>query len=204
MTAATHRMILLKRWGHFLVATLFYVAIYFPLSRHVMGQHTPWLPVFQWETQLELLPSAIYAYLLVYVVVQIPLYVISPHEPALFNQYTRRFYLLTLIHFIFFLALPSAIERPTLPHTDGVTMAVLRFYYDLDPPRCIFPSLHVTYGLIATLILWNHRRGWALVCAAMTFAISVAVLLVKQHFAIDVVAAYLVTGLIWGLWPRKW
>lgn len=183
-----------------IAAVLFYVSIYFPLCAYLQGHATAWLPVFAWERALPLVPQAIYGYLTLYVVMFIPCFQIE--GDARFRNFVQHYFVLTTIHFLIFLCCPSAMDRPLLQLDGSVTLRLLDFYYHLDPPQCIFPSLHVSYSLLATLALWHHKPAWGKLCAVLTALVGVCVLLVKQHYAIDVIAAVLLTSLIWRIMPK--
>lgn len=94
---------------------------------------------------------------------------------------------------VMYIVYPSVQDlRPAVfPRRNALTW-LLGLIYDFDTPTGVFPSLHVAYSLgILSVGLKNERlsRFWK---AALTFVvvmIAAAVCFVKQHSALDVLAA---------------
>ena len=68
----------------------------------------------------------------------------------------------------------------------------MAFIYAFDTPTGVCPSLHVAYSMgIASV--WCHRegvpRGWKAFMVLSAVMISVSTTFVKQHSAVDVLAA---------------
>ena len=97
---------------------------------------------------------------------------------------------------VMYIVYPSVQDlRPAVfPRRNALTW-LLGLIYAFDTPTGVFPSLHVAYSLgILSVGLKNERlsRFWK---AALTFVvvmIAAAVCFVKQHSALDVLAALLV------------
>lgn len=149
------------------------------------------------ERMIPMMPVFIFGYLLIYLCLVL-LY-------TLFDDYKRfkyavgAFLWITTIHYaIFFLYPVRMVYRPDLAGSPGWINQLTAWYFTLDYPNNCFPSLHVAYPFLGTLVLWNYKRGWAWAFAVMTFIIATSVVLVKQHYILDAVGAIAVTSI--GYW----
>ena len=95
--------------------------------------------------------------------------------------------------------------RPEAFPRQNVFTAVLGFIYSFDTPTGVCPSLHVAYSLgILSVGLKDQQLSHAVKTALTAFVIlvSFAVCFVKQHSALDVLAALpvclLAEGLVYG------
>jgi membrane-associated phospholipid phosphatase len=94
------------------------------------------------------------------------------------------------------------VYRPDLSSVPGIFNQLTAWYFTLDYPNNCFPSLHVAYPFLGTLILWNWKRAWAWAFAAMTVIIASSVVLIKQHYILDAVAAVIVTSIAFWIYCR--
>ena len=75
---------------------------------------------------------------------------------------------------------------------DGFLCQVMSFIYAFDTPTGVCPSLHVAYSMgIASV--WMKKEDapkvWKTFVVIMTIMISISVTFVKQHSAVDIIAA---------------
>jgi membrane-associated phospholipid phosphatase len=99
--------------------------------------------------------------------------------------------LATTVAYIIFLTIPVRMDmRPELATTGGINIAITRFYYAIDLPYNCFPSLHVTYPTLATLLTWRDHRIMRIAFLAMALIVAISVILVKQHYIADVLAGF--------------
>jgi membrane-associated phospholipid phosphatase len=98
--------------------------------------------------------------------------------------------------------------RPEIWQVSGnsISAAVTRFYYYIDAPYNLFPSLHVTYPTLATLVSWRNHKIMRWVFAAMAVVVAVSVVLVKQHYIADVVAGFANGGICFAfaVYAERW
>ena len=82
--------------------------------------------------------------------------------------------------------------RPASFARDNALTRLMAFLYDFDTPTGVCPSLHVAYS-IAIASVWCHTdyasRGWKIGMIASAILISLSTMFVKQHSAVDVLAA---------------
>ena len=94
------------------------------------------------------------------------------------------------ICFVFFIALPTMIPyRPEITG-NGVCEFVAKFIFSADTPVNLFPSVHCLESWLAARIVFKSKLPMWIKIANLVLAISVfaSVVLVKQHFAIDIPA----------------
>lgn len=136
-------------------------------------------------------PSFVFAYFLYYPWLLLPLF-IARREHQL--QYViKAFLLMQVSAFLVFLAFPSRMVRPeVLP--DSVSGSALRLLYELDPAWNVFPSLHAGHSVLVAMVCWKYRRELLPAVAAGTTLIILSTVLIKQHYALDVVGGVLLAA----------
>lgn len=89
------------------------------------------------------------------------------------------------------LLVPAAYPRPALPiPAPDLSTAFLAMIQRLDPPGNVFPSLHVAQTSMLALVLHRDRPRLGRLAIAMGAMLAMSTLTTKQHFVVDVVAAY--------------
>jgi membrane-associated phospholipid phosphatase len=153
------------------------------------------LPAPQWlstplDAAIPFVPAAVWAYVSWY-----------PSAFLLFLAPRDEFRRLSLAVFVAFfvcsvahLLWPVSIARPALDGLEGASASVLRALYALDPPVSLFPSFHAAIAPIL-LQLRPGSRALQLGLVVWMAAICVSCVLVKQHYALDVLFG-LVVGVI--------
>jgi membrane-associated phospholipid phosphatase len=88
-----------------------------------------------------------------------------------------------------YLAWPLTIERPEI-NGDRFDQQLLRQVYQNDLPGNCLPSSHVTFAVLAALLVAHSRLGRLVIHAVVLLAILVSLSTVTtgQHYIIDVVA----------------
>ena len=103
--------------------------------------------------------------------------------------------------------------RPTVFPRENVLSAVMGFIYSFDTSTGVCPSLHVGYSLGILSVVWKDRKASPVLkglLLAFVLGICAAVCFVKQHSAVDVLAALplglLAEGLVYGrsYWLPRW
>lgn len=157
---------------------------------------------FPFESQIPFIPFFVFGYTLVYISV-FGVYLLMP-DNVYFKKVAKMFFVLTTVHFAFFILMPVKMTlRPILSQGTGIINEIVKFYYWIDNPYNCFPSLHVAYTLLGGLVLWNYKRKWACVYMLTTLIVSISVILVKQHYILDVVGGYVTAILIYLVMSRR-
>lgn len=92
------------------------------------------------------------------------------------------------VAFVFFFALPMRMGQPEVIGASAAEEA-LRWLYSIDPGYNIFPSLH-TANAFMIACAFERLRPWRFNWIFWAWAVSIgaSTVLVKQHYALDVVA----------------
>jgi membrane-associated phospholipid phosphatase len=82
--------------------------------------------------------------------------------------------------------------RPEVIMADDWITEVVSFYFWMDHPYNLFPSMHLAASFFAAFYCLSRGRiiGWT--AMAMAVIVAVSVVLLKQHYIMDVVAGFLV------------
>lgn len=145
---------------------------------------------FSFEENIPFVPYFIFGYSIDYLSVIVIYFLVTKKDR--FTKMVKSYLLLTTIHFFFFVFVPvKMFIRPEVITDGGFLGAIVRFYYWMDMPYNCFPSLHVAYMLLGTLVLWNYKRTWAYIYYIGMLIVSVSVVFVKQHYVLDVVAGWI-------------
>lgn len=146
------------------------------------------------EDRIPFVPLFILGYLAVYLAVIIVYVLVDDY--ALFKRAVVLFIIVPTVHFILFLLIPVKMNRPNVDGADGIMHLLTHYYYLMDHPVNCFPSLHVSYSFAGTLLMWNYKRRWAYGLLLLTMLVAASVILVKQHYVLDVVGALIVTTIL--------
>jgi membrane-associated phospholipid phosphatase len=145
---------------------------------------------FPFEWSITFIPVFIFGYILVYFSMVLLYFVLTDMQD--FRRAVVACLLTTTVYYILFLIFPVRCElRPDLSHATGFSVNVTKFYYAIDKPYNLFPSLHMAYPTLATLLSWRRHRVMRYIFLAMTLIIGASVVLVKQHYVMDVVVGSL-------------
>jgi len=132
-------------------------------------------------------PAFIFGYILAYIA-PLMLFATIRYSEDWYRMLVS-FFFATTVAYLFFLILPVKMEfRPDLSEETGFFAAVTRLIYSIDRPYNCFPSLHLTYPTMAMLVTWRNCKLMRWVFAATTVVVGASVLLIKQHYIVDVVA----------------
>jgi len=192
-----------RKW--FLFTIIYFIIGYMGLGNLNMFRSHYFNVELPFEANIPFIPAFILGYTSVYFALILVYALIDDYK--LFDRAIKFFLTVSTAHFILFLLVPVKMTRPDLADAAGTMNLLTKYYYLIDNPTNCFPSLHVAYPLAGTIALWNYKRGWAVVLLFATLLIAVSVLLVKQHYFMDVFAAGILTPILWwittpGSFPR--
>ena len=147
------------------------------------GRVTPLALETELDRMIPLVPSFVFAYLLYYPWLLLPLTVLRrAHD---FLPVAEAFVWMQLVAWATFLALPSYVPRSGVASV-GLSSELLRALYAVDPGWNAFPSLHVGHSVLVAIVFFRHRRELFPFVAAGTCLIAASTLLIKQHYVLDV------------------
>ncbi len=196
MTPEQHK----RKWIIFLLTVAYFAAGYFFCGHINMARAHYYDVSFAFENQIPFMPFFITGYTSVYIALFLVFAVIDDY--LVFKKAMVFFILISTFHFIIFLMFPVHIVRPNISDHDGIMAVVTRYYYLIDYPVNCFPSLHVAYPMTGTILLWNYKRKWGYILAAFTLFIAVSVVLVKQHYVLDVAGGLITPFIVYAALKR--
>lgn len=188
-----------KRFWTF-IGLLVYGVVGYGLVNHFNMHRSHYFDVsFPFEKNLPFIPFFSIGYLLVYIA-NFTVYFLTPYWNDFRHKVAKPFFWLATIHYIFFLLIPVTMPRPDISGlTDGFFLWLTRFFYSIDHPVNCFPSLHVAYPTLAALVTWKDHPKWRPFFVGIAILTAISVVLIKQHYILDVVAGAGVAGLVfWG------
>lgn len=98
-----------------------------------------------------------------------------------------------VVAMIVYILYPSIqLLRPAVMPRDNFLSRLMAFIYAFDTPTGVCPSLHVAYSMGIASVWWKYKPApklWRIAVIASAVIISISVTFVKQHSAIDVLAA---------------
>lgn len=185
------------------------------LQRHLYphGHVVHWWDVF---------PSA--CYFSHYVVSSVILAVLWSRSRANFQIYAWRLVAATLIAVVFFALHPAAppwldSRQHVIPHVDRTTAVAFQvlhfkvvaqlFYTGARTvnPVAALPSLHAAYAVLPLLYFWRRaNKWWRPVLVLYPLAMGFSLILMGEHWLIDILAGYLLSAAVWLVMPvlERW
>jgi membrane-associated phospholipid phosphatase len=143
------------------------------------------------EKDIPFVPFMIIGYSLVFLLVVI-MFLIIDNMPDFWDMCSRFFYM-TLLCFAIFLIFPVRMDlRPDVITANDWISETVRFYFWLDHPYNLFPSMHLSASFFAAFICMRKGRiiGW--ITMIMAIIVGISVVLLKQHYILDIVAGFIV------------
>lgn len=100
----------------------------------------------------------------------------------------------------FFLLMPVASPRPLLHGDLTGTLALVERMYEIDTRYNTFPSLHVACSLLCAQMVWARNRALGALLFAVSAAICVSVLTLKQHWFVDIPGGIVLAQMGYTVW----
>lgn len=143
------------------------------------------------EKDIPFVPAAIIGYSFVFLLVAI-LYLIIDNMQDFWDMFIR-FSNMILLCFIIFLIFPVRMDlRPDVSMASDWITELVCFYFWIDHPYNLFPSMHLSASFFSAFYCMRKGPiiGWITMIMAMI--VGVSVVLLKQHYIMDVVAGFIV------------
>ena len=143
------------------------------------------------EKYIPFVPSAIIGYSLVFVLVAL-LFLVIDNMPDFWDM-CLRFFNMSLLCFVIFLIFPVRMDlRPEVTMANDWITQLVCFYFWIDHPYNLFPSMHLSASFFAAFYCMRKGRiiGW--LAMIMAVIVGVSVVLLKQHYIMDIVAGFTV------------
>ena len=185
--------------------TQFYISIFFMLVLQIITYALVKLFQTNYHTfnysldnKIPFIPQMIIIYNLFYPMIFITFHSIYKKDKQTFNKGIIAAIIGYIIADIIFIIYPVEMIRPDITnlHVDPITTFVITLTYNIDSPAInCFPSIHCIYCMncIYTLIKTNNLNIRSKIIYIITLSLIIlSVLLVKQHYIFDVIAALII------------
>ena len=109
--------------------------------------------------------------------------------------------LTVLISFLFFVIMPTTLERPELCEK-GIWNWMLRVVYLIDTPENLFPSLHCSTGWLCWVAVRRRKDlplRYRLIALPLSLLVCISTLTTRQHVLADVIAGIALCELDYAL-----
>jgi len=186
----------------FLLLIGYFVFGYLPLAAFMGSKGFYHVVGFEWERKIPFMVPFILGYSLVYASIFLIYWVIPSWE--IFKKMVWGFFWMTTIHYLFFYFFPvKMIWRPEIVEVHTFFDWLARFIFSLDNTYNCFPSLHVAYPTLATVLAWRFIPKHRYFFMSLAFITAVSVVLVKQHYILDAVAGAAIAIVVGVLIPQN-
>ena len=149
------------------------------------------------DARIPFRPAWIVIYILAYLQWVVGYVLIARESRAHCNRVLAGEIIAKFICMLFFIALPTRIERPVVEGS-GVFAALTRLIFASDLPGNLFPSIHCLESWICVrgaIGMKRVPRWYAPAMLAFTLMVFASTVLVKQHVLVDIPAGVLVAEL---------
>lgn len=149
------------------------------------------------DARIPFRPAWIVIYILAYLQWVVGYVLIARESRAHCNRVLAGEIIAKLICMLFFIVLPTRIERPVVEGS-GVFAALTRLIFALDLPGNLFPSIHCLESWICfrgAIGMKRVPRWYAPAMLALSLMVFASTVLVKQHVLVDIPAGVLVAEL---------
>ena len=146
------------------------------------------------DARIPFRPAWIVIYILAYLQWVVGYVLIARESRAHCNRVLAGEIIAKFICMLFFIALPTRIERPVVEGS-GVFAALTRLIFASDLPGNLFPSIHCLESWICfrgAIGMKRVPRWYAPAMLAFTLMVFASTVLVKQHVLVDIPAGVLV------------
>ena len=195
------RSTLWRERGISLLLVAYFVFGYLPINAFNKARGVYHILPLPGEAGLPFMPVFILGYLLVYGSILWIYYLVPSWE--IFKEVAWGFFWVTTVHYIIFILFPvKMIWRPEITNPQNFLELLTQGFFYLDNPFNCFPSLHVAYPTLATVLAWRYfprLRYWFLLMSLLTV---VSVVLIKQHYILDA-AGGMATSVLVGVWVTQ-
>ena len=149
------------------------------------------------DARIPFRPAWIVIYILAYLQWAVGFIVISRESRAHCNRVLAGEIIAKFICMLFFIALPTRIERPVVEGS-GFIAWLMRLVYAGDLPGNLFPSIHCLESWLCfrgAIGMKRVPRWYAPAMLALSLMVFASTVLVKQHVLVDIPAGVLVAEL---------
>lgn len=175
----------------FFFVVITYLAGYFLVNEVTGMRSVVYRLDLPFERDIPLYPALIFAYILEFAYFGLAYLMID--DLGYFKKVAKAVLLCVSLHFVIFLVFPvEYLLRPEVDPGRGWAYLLVDFYYYIDRPYNCFPSLHVSNVFLVSFFMHRFRPGLGWILHPLALLVAISVVLVKQHYVVDVVAGFFV------------
>ncbi len=161
------------------------------------------------DRAVPIVPEAIWPYALYYVLVMMPLFAVRRAREL--AEVLSAYLLVTVSAWVVYALWPVRMEYPHLVCGGRFSCEVLLRLWSMDMGVNVMPSLHAAHSALAAAIFWSYRnKAWPLIAIGAA-GVSIAAVLTRQHYILDIVAGLVLALVVWALvrrvfgtlWPER-
>jgi membrane-associated phospholipid phosphatase len=163
-----------------------FVAGYFGVGRNIDPARARELAT-SLDGRIPFIARSVWVYLWVFPASLLPLFLVRC--PRLFRRAMLSYGIAIVVSLAVFAAMPVTsiglrMDRSTLDVTHASPWAV-SVLYAVDPPLNLFPSLHLSIAMLASLAAGKARRSYGAAAFVGVVLVAASICTVKQHFVLD-------------------
>jgi len=177
------------RWTFAFAGAILVLGVYTQLSlwnveRFESGVrvHELWTP---WDARLPTLPWMIWPYMLYYLLIFAPIALTRRFVEL--AEVASAYFVVSAAAWATYVLWPVRMVYPPLA-CGGVSCRILSGLYQADQGVNVMPSLHAAHAILAAMFFFSYRNRYAPLVLAGALVVSVAAVLTRQHFLLDVPA----------------
>jgi membrane-associated phospholipid phosphatase len=150
------------------------------------------------DDRIPFIARSVWVYLWVFPASLLPLFLVRC--PRLFRRAMLSYGIAIAVSLAVFAAMPVTSiglrrDRSTLDVTQPSAWAV-SVLYAVDPPLNLFPSLHLSIAVLASLAAGKARRSYGAAAFVGVVLVAASICTVKQHFVLDGLGGAALAGVI--------
>jgi membrane-associated phospholipid phosphatase len=118
------------------------------------------------------------------------------------SEVLTAYLLVTVTAWVMYALWPVRMEYPHLVCGGRFSCEILLRLWSMDMGVNVMPSLHAAHSALAAAIFFSYRsKVWPLIALGAA-AVSVAAVLTRQHYILDIVAGVALALVVWALVRR--
>lgn len=168
-----------------LLVVLLWALCYFSINNFTEGRKTHIL-AFSFEKSIPFVPAFIFFYILTYVSVMIPYFIIR--DKMDYRRAVLAYLFIIFVSSIIYLIYPVETIRPDI-ESNGFFLSIVAWVYSTAKPYNLFPSLHISLSTLSALVSLKYKRIVGYILIILLLFISLSTLFVKQHYLVDIIFA---------------
>jgi len=167
--------------------------IFWMLSYGVMGGVNAFRDTYELSMMVDqfvpLWTPAVVGYLIFYPFIFLTFVFIKKGD--LMKRGLKAFIYVALITNLFFIFFPTSMAKPSFEVVSTFDW-IVDFLYSADTPANAFPSQHVAYTALCSILYSKHFKGKWLGFLLLFLVITISTMLIKQHYVWDAIAGFLI------------